>query len=70
MHGLANVGVPVPETGEEIAGVLTELSWPSARVVVLLDEEAGDAEELGRQRWRLVPADVDAVAAAVRGNDG
>ncbi|QCV96221.1 DEAD/DEAH box helicase [Acidipropionibacterium acidipropionici] len=68
VRGLADAGVPVPETGEEIAGVPTEMSWPSARVVVLLDEEPGDAEELGSERWTVALADVDAVVAAVKGD--
>lgn len=70
VRGLADADVPPPETGEEIAGIPTEMSWPSARVVVLLEEQEGDAEELRSERWTLVPADVDAVVAAVRGNDG
>lgn len=66
---LAAAGVPVPDTGQEIRGIPTELSWPSAKVVVLVGEQDGDAEELRGGGWALVPAECGAVVAAVRGND-
>ncbi|MDN6624510.1 MAG: hypothetical protein L0K84_05660, partial [Acidipropionibacterium jensenii] len=67
---LADAGVSVPESGEEVAGIPTDLSWPSEKIVVVAEPEEGDAEELQHEGWRLVPAEVKAIVKAVRGTDG
>ncbi|VEI03183.1 ATP-dependent helicase [Acidipropionibacterium jensenii] len=67
---LADAGVSVPESGEEVAGIPTDLSWPSEKIVVVVEPEEGDAEELQHEGWRLVPAEVKAIVKAVRGTDG
>lgn len=67
VQGLAAHGVTIPETGEEIAGVLTDLSWPAARLAVLLDGEAGDVEALEQEGWRLASPELDAVVSALAG---
>ncbi len=70
VRDLAATGVPLPDWGEEIAGVPTELSWSSARIAVVVEPEGGDAEALQHEGWRLVSAEVEAIIAAVRGTDG
>lgn len=65
VHCLASAGVPVPDAGEEIIGIPTDLSWPSAKVVVLLGQQDGDVAGLKRAGWTVVPATVEAVATAL-----
>lgn len=65
---LADADVSAPESGEEIAGIPTDLSWPSEKIVVVVEPQDGDAEELEGEGWRLVPAEVTAIVAAVKGD--
>lgn len=65
---LAVSGLPVPDVGEEIAGVPADLSWPDAKVVVLAEPQAGDAAELEGEGWSLVAPDFEQIIAAVKGS--
>lgn len=61
-------GVPVPEMGEEIQGLMPLLAWPAERVAIL--EDGDDGRELVQAGWTVVSADdVDAAADALRRGD-
>ncbi|WIY83987.1 DEAD/DEAH box helicase [Propionimicrobium sp. PCR01-08-3] len=67
VRDLADAGMPVPDAGEEIAGIPTDLSWPDAKVVVVAQPEADDQELLEAEGWSLAPADLEQIVAAVKG---
>ncbi|WIK82253.1 DEAD/DEAH box helicase [Micrococcus lylae] len=62
---LASQGIPVAEVGEEIGGVVATFSWPAQHVAVLVDADAGDADDLRAAGWTVVDADPTAVRAAL-----
>lgn len=62
---LSTQGIPVAEVGEEIAGVVATFSWPAQHVAVLVDADAGAADDLRTAGWTVVDADPTAVRAAL-----
>ncbi len=65
---LSTRGVPAPDSvGVEIGdeGIPVDFAWSDRRVAVLLDPDDDDAHDLESAGWRLVPADADAISAAL-----
>ena len=54
---LAGSGVPLPDYGEEVHGVIANVSWPEQRIVVDLDLTDDDRDELAEQGWSVVADD-------------
>ncbi|MDN4483205.1 DEAD/DEAH box helicase [Demequina lignilytica] len=63
---LAAAALPVPEQGHEIDGTPLAMSWPERRIVVDLELHPTTASSLGAAGWSVVPASVEAIAAAVQ----
>ncbi|WP_341514011.1 DEAD/DEAH box helicase [Rhodococcus qingshengii] len=64
--GLAASDLPIPEVGEEVAGVPLEISWPSLRIAVDLGLDAEDREGLTAAGWTLCPVDAKKVIELVQ----
>lgn len=52
LHSLANHGVPVPQVGDELDGVMLQLAWPDQRVAVVYEPE--DLEHVETTGWTAV----------------
>ncbi len=60
--------MPVPELGFETEdGTPIDLAWPELRIAVDLDGDEATRQELVAAGWTWVPADPDAIAAALDG---
>jgi hypothetical protein len=58
--------VAVPHVGYESAeGIIITIAWPDHRVAVYLDADPEDRRDLEAAGWHVLPADPDAVAAAL-----
>ena len=64
LKALAESGAPLPEVGEELAGLSTVVSWRDRRIAVLYPEDIGT---LDAPEWTVLSLDdIDGVVAAVR----
>ncbi|GAA3571385.1 DEAD/DEAH box helicase [Microlunatus spumicola] len=62
---------PPSDLGEEVEGVLTDLSWPEQRVAVIYDDvEAELVDELAAAGWQLVRPEGDLILTALREGEG
>ena len=59
VRSLAQLGVPVPEPGQEVndGEWLVELAWPDAHVAVVIDSYEERDAWLGNEGWTLLAAD-------------
>lgn len=63
LTALAESGAPLPEVGEELAGLSTVVSWPDRHIAVLYPEDIGT---LDAPEWTVLSLDdIDGVVAAV-----
>lgn len=63
-HQLAEHGLPVPEIGDEMDGVMLQISWPNHKVAVVYDPE--DIDPVQSKGWTaVVTEDTEAVLVAL-----
>src|SRR5699024_2527499 len=67
LEELMAVGIQIPpEVGEESeSGVYLDVSWPQARVAVILEPEDGDVAQAERDGWTVVSAAAATVRSAL-----
>src|SRR5699024_10420343 len=64
---LAEHGLPVPEIGDEMDGVMLQVSWPDHKVAVVYDPE--DIEPVQSKGWTAVVTDDTAAVLVALGQD-
>src|SRR5699024_1090313 len=66
-HELAEHGLPVPEIGDEMNGVMLQVSWPDHKVAVVYDRE--DIEPVHANGWTAVLTEDTAAVLVALGQD-
>ncbi|TCW20609.1 DEAD/DEAH box helicase [Dietzia cinnamea] len=71
IRALAELDVPLPDYGEEVQGVIANVSWPDARIAVFVSQSSDKVRPIAEAGWTVIDAGIEngdpqAAAAAVR----
>ncbi len=57
---LAGSGVPLPDYGEEVHGVIANVSWPEQRIAVFVSQSSDKVRPIAQEGWTVIDADTGA----------